>query len=205
METTGHKTTTTTGAAILQLQDGIAVRRYQRSDAPSLSRHLSQRVWNNLRNRVPNPYTEADAVQWIEYNNDHSNQVRSGAWTAENGSDGPALPPNYVITVNDEAVGSIGLDFMDDIYFRTAEVGYWLGEEHWGKGVMSSVAPAFVEWAWQTFGILVRLNAETNESNAASGKVLEKAGFKYEGRRPDMACKNGKMEACLMWGALRPR
>ncbi|KAK5116065.1 hypothetical protein LTR85_009347 [Meristemomyces frigidus] len=194
-----------TDIVILQLSDGIAVQTYRQSDAPSLSHHLSKRVWDNLRNRISQPYTEADAASWIDFCNDDSHRVRSGKWTAENGSEGPPLPTSFAITVNDEAVGSIGLEFMDDIYFRTAEVGYWLGEEHWGKGVMSRLAPAFVDWAWQTFDILKRLNAETAESNAASAKVLEKAGFKYEGRRPDMSCKNGKIEACLIWGALKPR
>ncbi|KAK4547846.1 hypothetical protein LTR36_010565 [Oleoguttula mirabilis] len=205
MDTAERGTSSSTPDILLQLPDGIALRNWRRSDVLSSVRHLNdEKVWNNLRNRIPHPYTEADATEWINFCQGTSHHVRSGKWTSENGSEGPAVSPSYAITINDEAVGGIGLDFKDDIYFRTAEVGYWLGAEHWGKGVMSKVTPAFVEWAWQTFDILVRLNAETAESNAVSGKVLEKAGFKYEGRRPNMACKNGEMRTTLVWGALRP-
>ncbi len=70
---------------------------------------------------------------------------------------------------------------------------------------MSKLLPLFMEWAWENFGILVRINAETYEANGASGKVLERAGFKLEGRRPDYVCKNGVIGAALMWGLLRPR
>ncbi|KAK5136856.1 hypothetical protein LTR08_001778 [Meristemomyces frigidus] len=191
---------------LLQLPRGIALRGLRHSDAPSLARHAtSKEVWDNLRNRMAHPYTEADATTWINFTLDTSNHVRSGKWTPEHGSEGPALLTGYAITIDDEVVGSIGPKFGDDIYIRTAEIGYWLGVEHWGKGVMTSVVPAFLAWAWETFGILVRVNAETYESNAASGKVLQKAGFKFEGRQPDMCYKNGVVGAALMWGALRPR
>lgn len=90
------------------------------------------------------------------------------------------------------------------MYFRTAELGYWLGEEHWGKGVMSKVVPPFVSWAWETFGILVRLNSGAVEQNVVSQKVLEKAGFVYEGRRENFAFKDGTVFSEVMYGALRP-
>lgn len=206
MGTVESGTTPVLARVIVQLADGVAVREYRPSDAASLSHHASNRaVWNTLRNRMPQPYTEEDAMWWINHCRDPANHVRSGTWTPETSSQGPARPTNFAITVNDEAVGSIGLDFKDDVYFRTAELGYWLGEEHWGKGIMSRVAPAFVQWAWTTFEILVRIDAQTYETNRASHKVLEKAGFVYEGRRPDVYCKNGVIGAELMWGALRPR
>jgi RimJ/RimL family protein N-acetyltransferase len=96
------------------------------------------------------------------------------------------------------------LTIREDIYFRTGELGYWIGEEHWGRGIMSRVIPAFVEWTWSTFGILVRLNGLVTESNAGSSRLLEKAGFVLEGRREDAICKNGHICAELMYGALRP-
>lgn len=94
--------------------------------------------------------------------------------------------------------------FLPDVYFRTAEIGYWLGEDHWGKSVMSTVVPAFVLWAWDTFGILLRINSETYGENIASVSVLKKAGFEFEGRRPNGAYKNGTCHDLLMYGALRP-
>lgn len=204
MDTVAHGSANGTGSVILQLPNGIAVREWRHTDAPSMGRHAnSKRVWDGLRNRMPHPYTEADAEWWINFCHETSNHVRSGKWTPETGSQGPPIPHGYAITVDDEAVGSVDLVFKDDVYFRTAEIGYWLGDEHCGKGIMSKVVPPFVAWAWETFGILVRISAETYEWNAASGKVLQKAGFKYEGRRPDMVCKNGTIVAELMWGALR--
>ena len=206
MDTAEHGTTASTSKTILQLPNGIAIREWRHTDIIPMSYHAdSKKIWNNLRNRMPHPYTEADAERWINFCHDTEHHIHSGKWTPETGSQGPALATDYAVTRNDEAIGSIGLDFKDDIYFRTAEIGYWLGEDYWGRGIMSKVVPAFVDWTFQTFGILIRLNAETYEKNVASGKVLEKAGFRFEGRRPDMVCKDGVTGAELMWGALRPR
>lgn len=199
---------TPSGKPIVQLPDNIAIREYTYNDIPSLSRHGNTRqVWDQLRNRMPHPYTEAAAQAWITHCLDPAQFVRSGKWTPETGSQGPAISTSFAIAVAGEAVGSIGLEFgdPDDIYFRTAEIGYWLSPQHWGKGIMSRLLPAFVQWSWETFGVLIRVSAETAEGNPASGRVLQKAGFVLEGRRPDMACKNGVVGAELMWGVLRPR
>ncbi|EME88943.1 uncharacterized protein MYCFIDRAFT_127281, partial [Pseudocercospora fijiensis CIRAD86] len=101
-------------------------------------------------------------------------------------------------------IGSVGLDFGDDVYHRTAELGYWIGEEYWGKGIMSIVVPAFVRWAWKTFGILIRINAEANEGNLGSIRTLVKAGFAYEGKRINAIVKMGEVLSVVWYGALRP-
>ena len=192
---------------ILTLPNRITVRRYRLSDIPSLSHHgNNKRIWDNLRNRMPHPYEESDAEFWINRCNDPANWTPSGPWTAETGSQGPKLPTDYTITVDGEAVGSIGLDFGDawDIYFRTAEIGYWLGEAHWGKGVMGVVVPASVEWSWRTFGVLVRLNAEVNTGNVGSRRTLEKAGFQVEGERKWAFVKNGVLGDVVFMGMVRP-
>lgn len=69
---------------------------------------------------------------------------------------------------------------------------------------MSKIVPAFVDWAWKTFDILIRLNASCNEANEGSARCLKKAGFVFEGRREAMNCKCGQLQAELMYGALRP-
>lgn len=108
--------------------------------------------------------------------------------------------------MDDEAVGSIGLTFSKDIYRRSAELGYWLGEAHWGKGIMTLVVPAFVKWAWDTFDddTLVRVDGSVQASNGASGRLLRKAGLRLEGTREKRIFKNGVLYAEEMYGAIRP-
>ncbi|KAK4555566.1 hypothetical protein LTR86_007319 [Recurvomyces mirabilis] len=195
------------GRIIVELPDGICVRQWRHTDAASGSHHGGNiKVWNNLRNRMPHPYTEANAAGWINFCHDTANHRGSGTWSPETGFQGPKIPTGYAIAINGEAVGSIGLNFADekDVYLHQAELGYWLGEEHWGQGVMSKVVPAFVHWAFKTFGILFRINGATSGNNVASAKLLKKAGFEYEGRRPNFITKNGVTTAELIWGVLRP-
>lgn len=198
---------------ILTLPNNITIRRYRPTDAPSLSHHANNKaIWNNLRNRIPHPYTEAAALDWITHCKDPTNWQKTGPWKPETGSQGPAIPTAYTITIPSpatgvvEACGSIGLEFNDpsEINCRTAELGYWLSEEHWGKGVMGIVVPAFVEWTWRTFGVLVRLDAEGNEGNVGSLKVLLKAGFEVEGKKRWAYLKNRSMGHVIVLGAVRP-
>lgn len=192
---------------ILSLPKNIVLRQYRNTDVPSISRHANnKRIWNNLRNRMPHPYTEEAAQKWIDICRAPENQRASGEWTPEDGAQGPLLPGNYTIVIGDEACGSIGLDWNDptDICFRNAEIGYWLSEEHWGKGYMSIIVPAFVDWAWRTFGFLIRINAEVSAGNVGSRKCLEKAGLVVEGRRKMAFVKNGALHDEVLLGMVRP-
>lgn len=193
--------------AIVTLPDGLGIRVYRPSDIPALSHHGNNKaIWNNCRNRVPSPYTVQGAAEWIYHNLNPANHVRSGAWTAETGSQGALIPTNYAITLNDELIGTIGLAFgeLKEVYERTAEIGYWLGEQYWGQGIMAKIVPALVQWAWNKFGILMRLNAEVNELNPASRKCLEKAGFVVEGFKKWSIYKNGQLQSAYILGMLRP-
>ena len=186
---------------IVTLPNGITVRRFRLTDINALAYHANDKeVWNNLRNRMPHPYTLADSESWINLNLDTSNWVASGPYVpAANGAPGGAatgkpLPTNYAICQNDEIIGSIGLVFGDEneIYCRVAEIGYWLSRDHWGKGIAGAAAPAFVEWAWSTFGQLLRINGCVMVSNLASKRCLEKAGLVEEGKKKMAYVKNGK-------------
>src|SRR5688500_7750178 len=91
-------------------------------DAPALAHHANDRgIWENLRDRFPHPYTVADAVAYIEQVGRRPVQTSFG------------------IVVAGEAVGSISLMVGDDIARRSAEVGYWIGRAHWGRGIMGEV------------------------------------------------------------------
>jgi [ribosomal protein S5]-alanine N-acetyltransferase len=144
-------------------------------DAPSLARHANNRkVWRNLRDLMPHPYAESDAVTFIQ-------QVLADP-----------KPVNFVIAVDGAAVGAIGLKLRDNIERIGAELGYWLAEPYWGRGILSEAVPAFTRWAMTEFELL-RVEAIVFEWNPASARVLEKAGYVREGALRRSAIKDGQV------------
>lgn len=191
---------------IVNVTDNIHIRRYRLSDAPSLSFNANnEKMLYNMTDLIPFPYTEQVATSWITHCAVEASWPRSGPVDEATGkASGPQIANHYAVVVDGQAGGSIGIEFGTDIHRRSGVVGYWLGEQFWGKGVMSLVVPAFVRWCWTTFPILLRLDALTFARNVASGKILEKAGFEYEGRKRNSYIKHGEVGDELTWGALRP-
>lgn len=145
------------------------------ADAPSLAAHADDRdVWLNLRDRFPHPYTLADAEAYI--------------------ASIPASPrpAGFGIVVDGEAAGTIGLVPGSDIERHTAEVGYWLGRRFWGRGVVSDALRAVTAYAFAELG-MHRVFAVPFADNAASVRVLEKAGYVLEGRMRRSAVKDGRI------------
>jgi RimJ/RimL family protein N-acetyltransferase len=151
------------------------IRDWKPGDEDSLVRHANnRRIWRNVRDAFPHPYTRLDAEKWIV--------------TATS-----AVPvTNYAIEVDSEAVGGIGLVLGHDVYRRSAEIGYWLSERYWGRGIMSEAVRAVSDYAFATFD-LSRLWAGVFEFNAASARVLEKAGYTFEARLRKGAVKEGEV------------
>lgn len=161
------------------------VRAWRASDADSLQRHADNRkIWINLRDRFPHPYTRADADAWIE-------QVA-----------GQDPPTQCAIEVETEAVGGIGITLQGDVHRRAAEIGYWLGEPFWGRGIMSQAVHAFTAYAFATFD-LCRIYATVFEWNPSSGRILEKAGYKLEGRLRKSVTKDGRIIDQLLYACVR--
>lgn len=161
------------------------IRPWRDSDAFSLRRHADDRqVWQNLRDAFPNPYTIGDAFGFIA-----SCATESGQYIR-------------AIEAEGEAVGSIGLVFQKDVHRYTAELGYWLGREFWGRGIMTSAVREFCDAAFESFG-LVRIFAEPYEHNSASRRVLEKSGFQLEGILSKSAFKDGRHINCCMYAKTR--
>jgi ribosomal-protein-alanine N-acetyltransferase len=151
------------------------IRPFRLDDAPSLAVHANNyKVWRNLRDLMPHPYTERDAVEFI---------TRAAA---------EAPPTNFAIEVDGAAVGGIGLKLKDDIERIGAEIGYWLGEAYWGRGILSEAVPAFTRWAVREFQ-LTRVEAIVFEWNPASARVLEKSGYVREGTMRRSAIKDGRI------------
>jgi [ribosomal protein S5]-alanine N-acetyltransferase len=154
-------------------------------DAASLARHANNRnVWINVRDRFPHPYTEADARDWIELTH--------------------TLPADtqLAIDVDGQGVGCIGFELQSDIERVSAEIGFWLGEAHWGKGIASQAVRAYSDWALQR-PELFRLYATVFEWNPASMRVLEKAGFKREALLARSAIKDGRIIDRVLYGRTR--
>jgi RimJ/RimL family protein N-acetyltransferase len=151
----------------------------------SLVRHANNRqVWRNLRDRFPHPYTVSDAEHWIH----EATSMRPES--------------HFAIAVAGEAVGGIGLELQKDVHRRSAEIGYWLGEEFWGRGIITDAVRAVTAFGFQVFDVC-RIYACVFEWNPASRRVLEKAGYSLEGRLRKSVTKDGHtMDQCI-YGILR--
>jgi len=141
-------------------------------------------VWNNLRNYFPHPYTEEHGKAWLEKVVD-------------------ALPAiNMAIEADGKMAGGIGLILNGDVYIKSAEIGYWLGEQYWGKGIATEAVRQMTEYAFYYFD-LVRLYAEVFETNKASMRVLEKNGYYLEGVRRKAVFKNDVLMDDYIWVKLK--
>jgi RimJ/RimL family protein N-acetyltransferase len=157
------------------------VRSWRHGDEETLPLHANNRkVWINLRDSFPHPYTRSDAEKWIR----HIEQI-----TPET---------NFAIDVNGEAVGGIALVLHDDVERCSAEVGYWLGEKYWGRGITTAALLGLTEYAFKELN-LTRVYAVPYARNAASIKVLEKAGYTCEGVMRRSAIKDGVVLDQLMY------
>ena len=150
-----------------------AVRSWRISDAESLLRHANNRnIWLNLRDAFPHPYTKHDARAYIR-----SVRERTPETT-------------FAIAVDDEAVGSVGFVLRTDVERVSAEIGYWLAEPLWGRGITTEALTALTQYAIGTHG-LTRIYALPFAWNLASCRVLEKAGYVLEARLRRSAIKDG--------------
>jgi [ribosomal protein S5]-alanine N-acetyltransferase len=164
------------------------IRSYQPDDAESLAKHAgTYSVARNL-NLMPHPYSRQDAVYWIG--------------VASSGKP----ETHFAITVSDAVVGGIGFQLTDPartgVSRHVAEFGYWLGEEFWGRGIMSEAVPAFVEWGFSALD-LVRIEAFVYARNPASAHVLRKAGFAFEGTLRARYFKEGEFIDALAYAKVR--
>jgi RimJ/RimL family protein N-acetyltransferase len=142
------------------------------------------KVAANLRDRFPSPYTDADARLWLT----------SVA--------GETPRTHFAIADESELIGGIGLELKGDVYRQSAEIGYWLGEPHWGRGIATLALRALTEWGFRELG-LARIYAGVFETNPASARVLEKAGYVFEGRLRRHVTKGGRLLDELIYSALR--
>jgi len=164
----------------------VLLRPWRRGDEAALVRHADNpRIWRNLRDRFPHPYTWSDAVEWIRSVEDQGE---------------PTL--HFAIVLDGEAIGSVGLERFADVERRVAEIGYWLSEAHWGKGLATEAVVAASAYAFATLDI-DRLHAGVFEWNPASCRVLEKAGYQLEARLRRSVFKDGQTIDRLLYVRFR--
>jgi ribosomal-protein-alanine N-acetyltransferase len=157
------------------------IRSWRSGDEEILPFHANNRkIWLNLRDRFPHPYTPADAEQWIKH------------------IVGVSPETNFAIDVDGEAVGGIALELQDDVERCSAEVGYWLGETCWGRGIATAALESLTAYAFREFH-LTRVYALPFARNVASVRVLEKAGYICEGVLRRSAIKDGVLLDELMY------
>ena len=163
------------------------IRKWKLSDAKDLAIALSNRkIQDNLRDGLPYPYTEQDGADYIS------------AMLSANEDETFA----FAITADNKVVGCIGVFRQENIHRQTAELGYFVAEEYWGKGIMTKAVKQICEYVFDKSDI-IRIYAEPFAYNIASCRVLEKAGFRYEGTLRSNAVKNGKVIDMKMYSLLK--
>ena len=171
---------------MMQLDLGdIRVRSWRKDDLAALVRHANNpNIAGNLRDQFPYPYTRRDGLDYLDY-------VR-----------GLEVETSFAIEHAGEAIGGLGFLMGWDIARATAEMGYWLSESYWGRGLTTRAVQATSEWAFENYK-LTRIFAQVFSRNAASMRVLEKAGFEREGVMRRSAIKNGIVLDQVLYAKVR--
>jgi RimJ/RimL family protein N-acetyltransferase len=162
----------------------IILRPWQKEDAQQLAAIANNKsIWNNVLDSFPSPYTVMDALQWI---------AKESATT-------PAS--KFAIHYNGKIVGSIGMNMQEDVYKNAVELGYFIGEPYWGKGIATEAIKVLVAHINQNDKV-DRVFARVFEHNKASMKALQKAGFYLEGIQRKAANKNNAVLDVYVWARL---
>jgi RimJ/RimL family protein N-acetyltransferase len=159
----------------------VTLREWKRSDADALAAIANnKKIWDNVRDRLPYPYTKKDAKEWLEL-------VKKQKTVT-----------TFCIEVDGNLAGSIGVTLKDDVYRKTVELGYFIAEEYWGRGIATEAIRQMVSYVRKEFDI-VRIYAEVFEYNKGSMKALEKNGFYLECIRKRGAFKNNVVLDDHVW------
>lgn len=157
----------------LEINPKLRLREWRDQDEKRLvSLANNDKIARNLMDVFPHPYTKEDARHWIKTSGEEKEKLL------------------LAIEFNGELVGAIGAHFKSDVYKYNCELGYWIGEPYWGKGIASACIDYFTNYLFQNYKIN-RVYGDVFSNNPASGKVLEKNGFKKEATLEKAAFKNG--------------
>jgi len=165
----------------------VKLRQWRLEDAESLAGILNnKKILDNLRDGIPYPYTKKDAEDYISF---ALSAGRDSQYT-------------WAVTYQGELVGSLGVFRKDNIHRRTAEMGYYIAEPYWGRGIATSAVRQACSYLFENTD-LIRIFAEPFARNTASCRVLEKAGFTLEGVLRKNAVKNGEILDMKLYSLVR--
>ena len=168
------------------IEEKILLRPLKYSDKEILAKLANnKKIWSNIRDMFPHPYQIEDAERFIDTIKKQDTQV------------------TFAIEFEHQFAGLIGITLQQDVYRKSAEIGYWLGEKFWNRGVVTEALVAVRDHAMQTHS-LTRVFAVPFERSKASCRVLEKAGFLLEGKLRRSALKDGKVVDQLMYAYVIP-
>lgn len=167
----------------------VRLRAWTLADAPALAKLINnKKVQDNLRDGLPFPYGEEDAKVFL-----------SAVLAFD-----PDQNLAFAIEADGKLIGSISAIRCANIHFRTAELGYYLGEPYWGKGFATEAVWQICDYIYRNTDI-IRIFAEPFAYNTASCRVLEKAGFQLEGLLRSNAVKNGRILDMKMYAKIREK
>ncbi|MBB6110307.1 Protein N-acetyltransferase, RimJ/RimL family [Mucilaginibacter lappiensis] len=155
-------------------------------DEESLQKHADNpKVSAFLLDRFPYPYSLSDAITWVAFMKKQATQT------------------NFAIAIDGQVCGGIAVDMKVDANHNEAEIGYWLAETYWGRGIITEAVQLLTRYAFETFGI-IRVQAGVFGKNTASMRVLEKAGYVKEGIMRNALIKKGVVMDKHLYAILKP-
>ncbi len=171
---------------MLTLNCGIAtLREWQRGDEDAVVTVADNpNVSRYMRDTFPSPYTHDDAAAWIARNE-----------AAEQDT-------HFAIVLDGRVVGGVGFVLHQAERRIVADIGYWLGEPFWGRGIATAACSAVTAYAFEQYE-LRRIEAPVYAPNVASRRVLEKCGYECEGIMRSAVIKKGEVLDAHLYAKIR--
>jgi ribosomal-protein-alanine N-acetyltransferase len=165
----------------------LRLRPFTTDDAPEVERMAGERRVSEMTLNIPHPYPVGLAAQWIA---SHSPAAADGSFYS------------FAVVRKDSGILLGGIAITPTARFRRAEIGYWLGIEHWNNGYTTEAARRIVAFGFEQLG-LVRIQATCYPRNPASARVMQKIGMAYEGLLQGYSYKDGVQKDIAMYAMLR--
>lgn len=173
----------------IKVRDGLHLSGVRESDKPAILEHLRTRDVYNTTLNIPHPYLAEHADWWIQKRIEHAKSLGREVSFA-------------IRDAQDKLIGVVSADNLELGAIHMAEIGYWLAKPYWGQGIMTDVVKTFIGYAFGELQLL-RLTAHVFEVNAGSARVLEKNGFRLEGRLRKHFRKDDKLLDARLYGLLK--